>query len=97
MLPRVCTQVFFMVINLQIIMNSNLRLNNNDYDPSLLGRYTVPTGEQLPTFRNNVLLSSSETNTLLEPPETANGVSSLLFDVDIKLLMRNLQFSEWWC
>jgi len=85
------------MINLQIIMNSSLQLNNNDYDPSLLGRYTVPTGEQLPTFRDNVLLSSSATNTLLEPPETSNGVSSLLFAIDIKFLVRNLRFSEWWC
>ena len=75
-------------------MNSSLQLNNNDYDPSLLGHYTVPTGEKWPTFRDNVLLSSLANNTLLEPPETANGLSSLLFDVGIKFLMRNLRFSE---
>jgi len=95
MLPHVCTLVCFKAINLQIIMNSRLQLNNNEYDPSLLGRYTVPTGEQLSTFRGNVLLSSSAINTLLEPPETAYGVSSVLFDVNMKFLMRNLRFSEW--
>jgi hypothetical protein len=75
-------------------MNSRLQLNNYDYDPSLLGRHTVPTGKQLPTFRGNVLVLSSEINTLLEQPESDDGGSSLLFDVGIKFVMRNLRFSE---
>ena len=69
MLPHVCTQVCFKAINFQILMNSSLQLNYNIYVPSLLGRYTVPTGEHLPTFRSKVLLSSSAINSLLELPE----------------------------